>query len=134
MVYMADGYLQIRNNNIWIYCIGSDANLSSGGTCTLLPSFLGVHPNFWGCNLLTLNLEVQRKLTAFSPHKVNASQVFEWLATIVHLHILLIPSPTKLQRNIVTLPRMLILEWSQGCYRVKIRLWPWPFTYDLENR
>ena len=21
---------------------------SSGGTCTLLPSFLGVHPNFWG--------------------------------------------------------------------------------------
>jgi hypothetical protein len=24
---------------------------SSGGTCTLLPSFLGVHPNFWGCNL-----------------------------------------------------------------------------------
>ena len=25
--------------------------LSSGGTCTLLPSFLGVHPNFWGCNV-----------------------------------------------------------------------------------
>ena len=24
---------------------------SSGGTCTLLPSFLGVHPNFWGCNV-----------------------------------------------------------------------------------
>ena len=24
---------------------------SSGGTCTLLPSFLEVHPNFWGCNL-----------------------------------------------------------------------------------
>jgi hypothetical protein len=24
---------------------------SSGGTCTLLPSFLGVHQNFWGCNL-----------------------------------------------------------------------------------
>jgi hypothetical protein len=22
---------------------------SSGGTCTLLPSFLGVHTNFWGC-------------------------------------------------------------------------------------
>ena len=24
---------------------------SSGGTCTLLPSFLGVHPHFWGCNV-----------------------------------------------------------------------------------
>jgi phosphoglycerate-specific signal transduction histidine kinase len=24
---------------------------SSGGTCTLLLSFLGVHPNFWGCNV-----------------------------------------------------------------------------------
>jgi hypothetical protein len=24
---------------------------SSGGTCTLLPSLLGVHPNFWGCNV-----------------------------------------------------------------------------------
>ena len=24
---------------------------SSGGTCTLLPSFLGVHPNFRGCNV-----------------------------------------------------------------------------------
>jgi hypothetical protein len=24
---------------------------SSGGTCTLLPSFLWVHPNFWGCNV-----------------------------------------------------------------------------------
>ena len=24
---------------------------SSGGTCTLLPSFLGVHPNLWGCNV-----------------------------------------------------------------------------------
>jgi hypothetical protein len=24
---------------------------SSGGTCTLLPSFLGIHPNFWGCNV-----------------------------------------------------------------------------------
>ena len=24
---------------------------SSEGTCTLLPSFLGVHPNFWGCNV-----------------------------------------------------------------------------------
>jgi hypothetical protein len=23
----------------------------SGGTCTLLPSFLGVHPNFWGSNV-----------------------------------------------------------------------------------
>ena len=22
-----------------------------GGTCTLLPSFMGVHPNFWGCNV-----------------------------------------------------------------------------------
>jgi hypothetical protein len=22
-----------------------------GCTCTLLPSFLGVHPNFWGCNV-----------------------------------------------------------------------------------
>jgi hypothetical protein len=24
--------------------------------------------------------------------------------------------------------KMLILECSQGCYRVKIRLWPWPLT------
>jgi hypothetical protein len=24
---------------------------SSGGTCTLLPSLLGVHQNFWGCNV-----------------------------------------------------------------------------------
>ena len=24
---------------------------SSGGTCTLLPSFLGVHPHFLGCNV-----------------------------------------------------------------------------------
>ena len=24
---------------------------SSGGTCTLLPSFLGIHPNFWECNV-----------------------------------------------------------------------------------
>ena len=24
---------------------------SSGGTCTLLPSFLGVHQNCWGCNV-----------------------------------------------------------------------------------
>jgi hypothetical protein len=24
---------------------------SSEGTCTLLPSFLGVHPIFWGCNV-----------------------------------------------------------------------------------
>jgi hypothetical protein len=26
---------------------------SSAGTCTLLPSFLGVHANFWGCNVLS---------------------------------------------------------------------------------
>jgi hypothetical protein len=43
---------------------------SSGGTCTLLPSFLGVHPNF------TLHLGVQRKLTAFSPRKVVHHAVF----------------------------------------------------------
>jgi hypothetical protein len=54
-------------------------------------------------------------------------------------HVLVIPSPTKLRRDIVTLPsvhssvtswRMLILECSQGCYAVKIwpgdlDLWPW---------
>ena len=25
---------------------------SSGGTCTLLPSLLGVHPNCWGCKVV----------------------------------------------------------------------------------
>ena len=44
---------------------------SSGGTCTLLPSFLGgaMYP-------LTLHLGVQRKLTAFSPRKVMHHAVF----------------------------------------------------------
>ena len=53
-----------------------------GGTCTLLPSFLGVHVpfylHFWGyiqifggaMYPLTLHLGVQRKWTAFSPRKV----------------------------------------------------------------
>jgi hypothetical protein len=51
---------------------------SSGGTCTLLPSFLGVHPIFWGCNVPSnsLHLGVQRKLTAFSPRKVVHHAVF----------------------------------------------------------
>jgi hypothetical protein len=51
---------------------------SSGGTCTLLPSLLGVHPNFWGCNVPSnsLHLGVQRKLTAFSPCKVVHHAVF----------------------------------------------------------
>ena len=51
---------------------------SSGGTCTLLPSLLGVHPNFWGCNVPSnsLHLGVQRKLTAFSPRKVVHHAVF----------------------------------------------------------
>ena len=31
--------------------ISMPTGFSSGGTCTLLPSFLGVHPNFWGCNV-----------------------------------------------------------------------------------
>ena len=44
---------------------------SSGGTCTLLPSFLGVQ-----CTPLTLHLGEQRKLTAFSPRKVVHHAVF----------------------------------------------------------
>jgi hypothetical protein len=35
---------------------------SSGGTCTLLPSFLGVHPNFWGCNV-PFNSSLHKGLT-----------------------------------------------------------------------
>ena len=50
---------------------------SSGGTCTLLPSFLGVHQNFGGAMYpLTLHLGVQRKWTAFSPRKVVHHAVF----------------------------------------------------------
>ena len=37
---------------------------SSGGTCTLLPSFLGGTSKFLGVQSLTLHLGVQRKLTA----------------------------------------------------------------------
>jgi hypothetical protein len=61
---------------------------------------------------------------------------------------LIIPSPTKLRGDIVTLPskyvpslvkihwRMLILECSQGCYAVKI--WPcdldlWPMTLKIDR-
>ena len=51
-----------RNWKNWYFGISLKSNLafflsacpqvfSSGGTCTLLPSFLGVHPNFWGCNV-----------------------------------------------------------------------------------
>jgi hypothetical protein len=47
----------------------TEKHLISGGTCTLLPSFLGVQS-------LTLHLGVQRKLTAFSPHKVVHHAVF----------------------------------------------------------
>ena len=46
---------------------------SSGGTCTLLPSFLGVHPNFWGCNVPSNSSFGE---TAFSPHKVVHHAVF----------------------------------------------------------
>ena len=45
----------------------------------------------------------------------------------IHLRSKYVPSLVKIHW------RMLILECSQGCYRVKIRLWPWPLTYDLEN-
>jgi hypothetical protein len=41
-----------------------------GGTCTLLPSFLGVQIFGGAMYPLTLHLGVQRKLTAFSPRKV----------------------------------------------------------------
>ena len=79
----------IINKSLIVYChltyIMSDLNkslsmptgFSSGGTCTLLPSFLGVHPNFWGAMYpLSLHFGVQRKLTAFSPRKVVHHAVF----------------------------------------------------------
>ena len=32
---------------------------------------------------------------------------------------------------------MINVEWSQGCWYgkiVKVQFWPWPLTYDLENK
>jgi hypothetical protein len=36
---------------VWTITTACPQVFSSGGTCTLLPSFLGVHPHFWGCNV-----------------------------------------------------------------------------------
>ena len=67
----------------WFVCrMNKDAAcpqvFSSGGTCTLLPTFLGVHPNFWGCNAnssfggtLTLGRIFVRNPPFFSPYWYN---------------------------------------------------------------
>ena len=46
-------YINIQELNLVEFCYSTACPqvFSSGGTCTLLPSFLGVHPNFWGCNV-----------------------------------------------------------------------------------
>ena len=89
---------------------------SSGGTCTLLPSFLGVHPNFWGCN-------VPFNSSFGGTKKMNC------IFLISHVQFLYVVFFKHMKYNF-----NLLLLWvhNLNCYILMLKVF-WPFRFICQS-